>query len=272
MAEAKIPTHVFSLSEAAVRDVHETQREALLSHNRRYLMRVFPSGLRVTSSNADPSFFWQQGAQMVALNWQRCDKGMMLNEAMFADGPGWAMKPEGLRDGDIDTNDVKSPIVQTVDLTIEIFAGQKLPLPLGNSRSESFRPYVKCRLHVAKIGESMADAANKKNNDSNTKIKLRTKTCSGTDPDFGGEKMAFPSAKEIIQELSFVRLVLAPYLSRLLFHLLCLFPRPWKRIYHFAVETIIPPPILHEPSNTCPRPFFSISLWNLLPRPAELLN
>ncbi|KAL1986686.1 hypothetical protein VTN96DRAFT_5891 [Rasamsonia emersonii] len=209
--EATIPTHVFSLSEAAAREAHETQREALLNHNRRYLMRVYPSGLRVTSSNLDPSFFWQQGAQMVALNWQSCDKGMMLNDAMFADGPGWVLKPEGYRgSADCSADDASKPVVQTVDLSIEIFAGQQLPLPLGESGTEkekkAFHPYVKCQLHLAKVEESTtdrntnADAVSK-----NAKMKLRTKTCSGIDPDFGGEKLSFSPATNIVQELSFVR-------------------------------------------------------------------
>lgn len=208
-AEATIPTHVFSLSEAAAREAHETHREALLNHNRRYLMRVYPSGLRVTSSNLDPSFFWQQGAQMVALNWQSCDKGMMLNDAMFADGPGWVLKPEGYRSSSDCSSDAK-PVVQTVDLSIEVFAGQQLPLPLGEEK-KGFHPYVKCKLHLARVEEeSTADGNNTKNEDAvskNAKTKLRTKTCSGIDPDFGGEKLSFSPATNIVQELSFVRYV-----------------------------------------------------------------
>ncbi|KAL1968314.1 hypothetical protein VTN77DRAFT_2149 [Rasamsonia byssochlamydoides] len=206
--EATIPTHVFSLSEAAVREAHETHREALLNHNRRYLMRVFPSGLRVNSSNVDPSFFWQQGAQMVALNWQSCDKGMMLNDAMFADGPGWVLKPQGYRDADCSSDADLKPVTQTVDLSIEIFAAQQLPLPLGNSAKEkSFHPYVKCHLHLCKMEEATAAVKDRNANvvSKNTKMKLRTKTHSGIDPDFGGEKLTFPPATHIVQELSFLR-------------------------------------------------------------------
>ena len=32
---------------------------------------------------------------MVALNWQSWDKGMMLNEGMFAGEQGWVLKPDG---------------------------------------------------------------------------------------------------------------------------------------------------------------------------------
>ena len=71
--EATIPTHVFSLSEKKLKDVHEDSGPLLFTHNRDFLMRAFPSGTRVSSSNLDPAVFWRQGVQMVALNWQRFD-------------------------------------------------------------------------------------------------------------------------------------------------------------------------------------------------------
>ena len=69
--EATLPTHVFSLSEKKLMEVHASSGPTLFSHNRNYLMRAFPSGMRVTSSNLDPAVFWRKGVQMVALNWQR---------------------------------------------------------------------------------------------------------------------------------------------------------------------------------------------------------
>src|SRR5262245_32388569 len=95
--EASLPTHIFSLSEAAVKEAHENERAALFAHNRDFLMRTYPSGIRVNSSNLDPSFNWRQGVQVVALNWQNCDKGMMLNRGMFAGTNGWVLKPPEYR-------------------------------------------------------------------------------------------------------------------------------------------------------------------------------
>ena len=71
--EASLPAHVFSLSERKVMTVHETDSSALFRHNRRFLMRAFPAGTRVTSTNLDPAVFWRKGIQMVALNWQKPD-------------------------------------------------------------------------------------------------------------------------------------------------------------------------------------------------------
>lgn len=75
--EASMPTHVFSLSEKAVVEVHTKQAPDLFEHNRKYLMRAYPSALRIGSSNLDPLSFWRKGIQIVALNWQNWDEGMM---------------------------------------------------------------------------------------------------------------------------------------------------------------------------------------------------
>jgi hypothetical protein len=93
--EANMPTHVFSLSEKGVMEVHQKSARQLFDHNRHFLMRAYPSGLRIRSSNLDPAVFWRKGIQIVALNWQRVDQGMMLNEGMFAGTGGYVLKPEG---------------------------------------------------------------------------------------------------------------------------------------------------------------------------------
>lgn len=75
--EATMPCHIFALSEKRVKEVHEKQSLELFEHNRKYLMRAYPSGFRIGSSNLDPVSYWQKGIQIVALNWQNWDEGMM---------------------------------------------------------------------------------------------------------------------------------------------------------------------------------------------------
>ena len=202
--EAQIPTHVFSLSEQKVIDMHEEQFDSLFNHNRNYLMRAFPSGLRVDSSNVEPLFLWRQGVQMVALNWQSWDKGMMLNEGMFSNEQGWVLKPNGYR-GTIGDSTAARPIeYRTLDLTIELFAAQGLPLSSEHKHPTRFHPYVKCQLHVDIRSEKTSSAKDRKDKN-DERFKRRSKTGQGVDPDFSGEPMRFSGVTDVIEELSFLR-------------------------------------------------------------------
>ncbi|KAL4882768.1 PLC-like phosphodiesterase [Aspergillus karnatakaensis] len=200
--EAKVTGHVFSLSERAARQADERFSKELFEHNRKHFMRVYPYGLRVNSSNLDPTFFWRRGAQIVALNWQNADKGMMLNQGMFAGEQGWILKPQGYRS----TEPEAAPIPRhTVDLSIEVLAGQELALPPGDKNEKGFKPYVACYLHV----ETPEDAPNPKGDDSTdsekTSYKRVVKAGEGSNPDFGGQKIVFPTLAGVVEELTFVR-------------------------------------------------------------------
>ena len=96
--EAQIPTHVFALSENKIKEAIEDQSVALSRHNRKYFLRAYPKGVRVSSSNLNPIRMWRHGVQMVALNWQSCDKAIMLNEGMFGGTQGWVLKPQSYWD------------------------------------------------------------------------------------------------------------------------------------------------------------------------------
>ena len=60
---------------------------------------MYPHGLRFSSSNQEPAVFWRNGAQLVALNWQKFDLGMMQNEALFSGSGGMVLKPEYIHSG-----------------------------------------------------------------------------------------------------------------------------------------------------------------------------
>ncbi|KAH8667098.1 PLC-like phosphodiesterase [Xylariales sp. PMI_506] len=166
--EAGMPTHVFSLSESTVIEVHERQAGDLFRHNEKYLMRTYPSGMRIGSSNLDPPIFWRKGIQIVALNWQRWDEGMMLNEGMFSGTGGYVLKPDGFRGGKpvtatdsastvltkptgdvVVAPSVAPPILkQHLDLKITVLTAQSLPLPSKDDIASKFRPYVKIEIHT----------------------------------------------------------------------------------------------------------------------------
>ena len=171
-------------------------------------MRAYPKGLRVSSSNLDPCIFWRKGVQMVALNWQKWDEGMMLNEGMFASEGGWVLKPPGYRsDGASNPEIDQATAIEhtTLDLTIEVFAAQEIPLPPGDDSPKGFHPYVKCELHVEKREERSGEPIQGGGKSKGGQHKRRTKTRKGIEPDFKGEALRFEGVSGVVEALSFLR-------------------------------------------------------------------
>ena len=192
------PSHIYSIGEGQILDLYEKKRDVMFAHNRDYFMRAYPAGYRVDSSNLDPSMFWRKGVQMVALNWQNCDEGMMLNEGMFAGEHGWVLKPPGYR------SDPKEPIAfKTLHLKLTILAGQHIPPPEGQSE-KGFHPSIRAELHAEKPEDKNAEGIVKLRGG---EWKHRTPFAKGDNPDFGKEgiPLDFPQVDNVVEELTFVR-------------------------------------------------------------------
>ncbi|KAK3693766.1 PLC-like phosphodiesterase [Podospora appendiculata] len=199
---SRTPSHIFSVSEDRfLAMAQESKRlcNQLFAHNRNFFMRIYPKGLRVDSSNPDPSFHWRRGVQMVAMNWQTPDEGMMLNDAMFADTSGWVLKPRGFLAAD--SADYDAMPRKTMNLRITILAGQFLPLPadrktrgVGLGGDKTFCPQVKVELHV----ERQQKAA---------EYVQETPPSESDSPDWGDEGVPFQffDVTGVLEELSFVR-------------------------------------------------------------------
>jgi hypothetical protein len=203
--EAKIPTHIFALSEKSLMEVHETDPVGLFSHNRHFFMRAYPKGLRLTSSNLNPAVFWRAGVQIVALNWQRWDAGMMQNEAMFAGTAGWVLKPEGYRSTSNEATQKTAVPHHDLDLSIEFLAGQDIPLPPEEDDPKDLKPYVKVELHVESHEERNAEPVPGNGRSQKGDYKVKTKTARTTNPDFGREIVRFAGVPGVTEELTFVR-------------------------------------------------------------------
>jgi phosphatidylinositol phospholipase C delta len=65
------PEHMFSLSEWTANKMFKRDGVLdLIKHNRTHLVRIYPRGTRVSSTNFVPLQYWSAGIQLVALNWQ----------------------------------------------------------------------------------------------------------------------------------------------------------------------------------------------------------
>ncbi|KAH6852839.1 PLC-like phosphodiesterase [Alternaria rosae] len=203
--EAKVPTHVFSLSETTLMEVHENDPVRLFEHNKHFFMRAYPKALRWSSTNLNPSVFWRAGVQIVALNWQSWDAGMMQNEAMFAGTAGWVLKPEGYRSTSKEATQKTAIPHHDLDLSIEFFAGQDIPLPPDEDDPKDLKPYVRIELHVESHEERNNEHVPDDGRNTGENPKKETNTARTTNPDFGGEVVKFVGVRGVTEELTFVR-------------------------------------------------------------------
>ena len=162
LPESKQYNHVFSLAERRFDDLcrYADQKAQLEKHNMQYLMRVYPSGFRIHSTNPDPLVFWRRGVQMVALNWQTYDLPMQMNEAMFASGSdrlGYVLKPRELRESVSLQDEIDEPSIhglgkirkKLIRFSVDMISGQQLPRPHGVAPNQTIDPYIEIELFSA---------------------------------------------------------------------------------------------------------------------------
>ncbi|KAJ3900152.1 1-phosphatidylinositol-4,5-bisphosphate phosphodiesterase 1 [Lentinula edodes] len=142
---------MFSLSENMANKMLKVGMIDLIKHTRGHLVRIYPKGTRVRSTNYQPHRYWSAGAQLVAINWQTVDLGYMINHAMFQrnGGCGYLLKPLPLR---MPHKGLLSKQTQHY-LELTIVSAQHLPAPKdasGKDVSESspVNPYVQVTIHV----------------------------------------------------------------------------------------------------------------------------
>ncbi|VDO39058.1 unnamed protein product [Onchocerca flexuosa] len=102
---------VTSLNESSARKLSSFKRSGfagyfrkhpleLIDYSRNRIVRTYPSGMRIDSSNFNPVQYWAFGLQMVSLNFQTTDTAMAINAAMFEQtgNCGYILKPRILWD------------------------------------------------------------------------------------------------------------------------------------------------------------------------------
>jgi phosphatidylinositol phospholipase C delta len=149
--------HIFSLSENAADDIcRSPEKKALFEdHNQRYMARVYPKGKRLDSSNFDPNTYWRRGVQMVAMNWQRHDQYMQMNQAMFAhpsDRAGYVLKPEYLRNSrriNGNPNNRMRLSKYKVKFSVEVISAQRLPKLPKISSLGGVNPFIELQMFSA---------------------------------------------------------------------------------------------------------------------------
>ena len=203
---ASVPAHIFSLSEPKLATVYDAAASAVFTHNRHHLMRTYPAGTRVDSSNMDPTQHWRKGVQFAALNWQTRDDGTMLNDALFAGTSGFVLKPPGYRGAHpsappptTSTPEPQIPHRTLRKLHIHAIAAQDLPFPDDASPDDAaaLSPYLSARLYAPPHPLQLVRRPEP--------LEARTATATGgMHADFGSEVLRFDDVVGVTPELGFV--------------------------------------------------------------------
>ncbi|KAL7793044.1 putative phospholipase C [Trichoderma ceciliae] len=134
--------HLINVSESGLSSHLPEHAIQISHHNSQHLMRVFPKGTRISSSNLHPVRFWGIGAQICALNWQTFSTSNQLNDALFNGSGGYVLKPAALRangSGDLRTGRMRK-------LRVHVAGATDVPLHEDRER-DSIKPYLTCTLY-----------------------------------------------------------------------------------------------------------------------------
>ncbi|KAL0568203.1 hypothetical protein V5O48_013787 [Marasmius crinis-equi] len=155
--EVYAPEEMFSLSENRAEGMLKTGSALdVIKHTRSHLVRIYPKGSRVASSNYEPHRFWVMGAQLVAINWQTFDTGYTINHAMFQRNGriGYVLKPLALRMPQSQKELLSKKTQHYLDVTV--ISAQHLPRDKEwkkdsnkkDGKDTGVDPYVEVSLHV----------------------------------------------------------------------------------------------------------------------------
>ncbi|MFT7805365.1 inactive phospholipase C-like protein 2-like [Arapaima gigas] len=124
-----------------------------VNYNKKFLCRVYPSPMRIDSSNMNPQDFWKCGCQIVAMNFQTPGLMMDLNNAWFRQNGncGYVLRPAIMREEvsyfSGNTKD-SVPGVSPQLLHLKVISGQNFPKPKGSgAKGDIVDPYVYVEIH-----------------------------------------------------------------------------------------------------------------------------
>ncbi|KAJ1426366.1 PLC-like phosphodiesterase, TIM beta/alpha-barrel domain superfamily [Sesbania bispinosa] len=123
-----------SLSEQELEKASASYGSEIVRFTQKNILRVYPKGTRVTSSNYRPHIGWMYGAQMVAFNMQGHGKSLWYMQGMFRanGGCGYVKKPALLMEKGSD-NEVFDP-----KRTLQVKKTLKVKVYMGNGWSSDF--------------------------------------------------------------------------------------------------------------------------------------
>ncbi|MCO5605061.1 hypothetical protein L7F22_059239 [Adiantum nelumboides] len=138
-----------SLSEPQLSKVVKSHPNIVVSFTNKNILRVYPKGTRIDSSNYNPLKAWAHGAQMVAFNMQGYGRPLWLVHGFFRanGGCGYVKKPEFLTDGDSEGQltrlasfDPRNPGPIKRTLKVKVYQGQGWLQRFHRTHFDTFSP------------------------------------------------------------------------------------------------------------------------------------
>ncbi|XP_052555496.1 1-phosphatidylinositol 4,5-bisphosphate phosphodiesterase delta-3 isoform X1 [Tympanuchus pallidicinctus] len=153
------PYEMSSFSERKARKLIKEAGPTFVRYTSRQLSRVYPLGLKMTSSNYNPQEMWNAGCQLVALNFQTPGYEMDLNTGRFLGngGCGYVLKPQFLLNPHSSS---PHPLV----LRIRVITAQQLPKLNREKLSSIVDPFVRVEIYGVTADCSKQQTAYRSNN------------------------------------------------------------------------------------------------------------
>ncbi|KAF3775883.1 Phosphoinositide phospholipase C 6 [Nymphaea thermarum] len=131
-----------SLSEQELAKAIATHPGDLVRFTQHNLLRVYPKGIRVDSSNYNPLIGWMYGAQLVALNMQGYDRSLWLMHGFFkANGScGYVKKPVFLLNNGGATFDPQAKLPVKKTLKVTVYMGDGWNLDFKKTHFDTYSP------------------------------------------------------------------------------------------------------------------------------------
>ncbi|XP_076942253.1 phosphoinositide phospholipase C 6-like [Bidens hawaiensis] len=133
-----------SLSEQTLEKAASLCGTDLVRFTQKNILRVYPKGTRVTSTNFKPLLAWMHGAQMVASNMQGYGKSLWMMHGMFRSngGCGYVKKPDFLMtkgpNNEVFDSQVTSYVKKT--LKVKVYTGDGWRMDFSQTHFDKYSP------------------------------------------------------------------------------------------------------------------------------------